>query len=283
VIGVVLVAAHQDTIIHFEDGTLRGLPKEFQPATFDVDKKILTISGKVLQFPDSLKALFPDDRPVDRLGDTTPVRGIPYELQFSASWYHGPSLLPPYLQITITPKNRDFHSEILIDIESLAFLKAHVFLKISETRTDAIPVLIVQPKTAKRGPDDWLSIIGKWSAHPLIVEITKNQLTATLSGVELEYPKGTIRPIKPGLMSLKLPSGVEENFIYERKGDILELGFLRAPGIGLARLGSPADEAYQRRNQPVEQGGADQPATKPTDKPPVKDQPSTPTSKDAPR
>jgi hypothetical protein len=33
----------------------------------------------------------------------------------------------------------------------------------------------------------------------------------------------------------------------------------------------------------VEQAGADQPATKPADKPPVKDQPSTPTSKDLPR
>jgi len=33
----------------------------------------------------------------------------------------------------------------------------------------------------------------------------------------------------------------------------------------------------------IEQAGADQPATKPADKPPVKDQPSTPTSKDGPR
>jgi hypothetical protein len=33
----------------------------------------------------------------------------------------------------------------------------------------------------------------------------------------------------------------------------------------------------------AEQAGADQPATKPADKSPVKDQPSTPTSKDAPR
>ncbi len=32
-----------------------------------------------------------------------------------------------------------------------------------------------------------------------------------------------------------------------------------------------------------EQAGADQPATKPADKPPVKDQPSAPTSKDSPR
>jgi hypothetical protein len=34
---------------------------------------------------------------------------------------------------------------------------------------------------------------------------------------------------------------------------------------------------------PAEQAGAGQPATKPADKPPLKDQPSTPTSKDAPR
>jgi hypothetical protein len=33
----------------------------------------------------------------------------------------------------------------------------------------------------------------------------------------------------------------------------------------------------------AEQAGTDQPATKPADKPPVKDQPSTPTSKDGPR
>jgi len=35
--------------------------------------------------------------------------------------------------------------------------------------------------------------------------------------------------------------------------------------------------------KPAEQAGADQPATQPADKPPVKDQPSTPTSKDGPR
>ena len=37
------------------------------------------------------------------------------------------------------------------------------------------------------------------------------------------------------------------------------------------------------QKQEAQQAGADQPATKPADKPPVKDQPSTPTSKDCPR
>jgi hypothetical protein len=254
VIGVLPLAGHQDTPIMFEGGALRGLPKEFEPAAFDLDKKTITISGKVLQFPESLQALFPDDRRVDQFGEPNPVKGIPFDLKFSASWYHGPSLLPPYLLIAITPKNRDFTSEILIDIESVAILKAHVFLRISESRTEAVPVQIEKQKPPDRRPDDWLSIIGKWHAADVIVEVTKDKITATRDGLELDYPKGTIRPVEPGVMALKLPSGVEEEFIYERKGDILELGFQRAPGVGLARLGSPADQACQRRNEPVESG-----------------------------
>ena len=42
-------------------------------------------------------------------------------------------------------------------------------------------------------------------------------------------------------------------------------------------------EAANPTNKKGEQPGADQPATKPADKDPVKDQPSTPTSKDGPR
>ena len=177
-LGVAPVAAHQDTPIQFKDGKLLGLPKEFQPATFDLNKKLLAISGKSLQFPDSLQALFPDDRREDLLGEPNPVKGIPFDLNFSASWYHGPSFLPPYLLISITPKGRDFRSEILIDIESVAFLEAHVFLKVSDERTDVVPVLIDKPTTQKREPNDWLSIIGKWRAGSTIVEITKERILA---------------------------------------------------------------------------------------------------------
>jgi hypothetical protein len=45
----------------------------------------------------------------------------------------------------------------------------------------------------------------------------------------------------------------------------------------------PVSRRPNLESKDVEQAGADQPATKPADKPPVKDQPSTPTSKDAPR
>lgn len=252
-IGVAPLVAHQDTPIQLKDGKLIGLPKEFQPAAFDLEKKTLTISGKALPFSHSLQSLFPADRSVDEFGFQNAVKGIPYELKFSASWYHGPSLLPPYLLIKITPDDRDFRTEILVDIESVAILEARVFLKISEERTEVVPVLIDKPPSPKPSPDDWLTIIGKWRAGGTIFEITKDRIQATESGEIFDYPKGEISPKGPGVMSLKLSSGVVEDFRYERKGDILELSFQRAPGVGLARLGSPADEACQRRNKEAEQ------------------------------
>ena len=66
-------------------------------------------------------------------------------------------------------------------------------------------------------------------------------------------------------------------------------------GLGIVRGGSfatftPESKAWFQKwltdhgfTPEGEQAGADQPATKPADKPPVQDQPSTPTSKDAPR
>ncbi len=255
-IAVATSAAHTDTPIQLKDGALRGLPKEFLPAAFDLDSKILTVAGKKLQLPDSLIALFPDGRGVDQFGEPNPVEGIPYELEFSASWYHGPSLLPPYLLIKITPKDRDFRSEILVDIESVAFLEAHVFLSVSKKRTEVVPVLIEEPKLPKEDVDDWLSIIGKWHAHDLIVEITKDEIQATQFGKLVDYPKGKIAPIEPGVMSLSLPSGGKEIFVYQRKGDILELSFQRAAGVNLAKLGSAADKASQRRNESAEQDAA---------------------------
>jgi hypothetical protein len=67
-------------------------------------------------------------------------------------------------------------------------------------------------------------------------------------------------------MTLELPSGGEEVFGYERKGDILMMSFQRAAGVGLVRLGSAADKAYQRRTETAEQDGAGQPATRPESK-----------------
>lgn len=121
-----ILAAHQDTPLKFEGGKITGLPEKYQPASFDRQKKILTIAGKSLIFPEILHKLFTDDRVAELFGDPVPVKGHPYRLKFSASWYHlelSPEL-PPYMLIRIEPDDRDYAFELLIDMDRLRFIRA---------------------------------------------------------------------------------------------------------------------------------------------------------------
>jgi hypothetical protein len=117
--------AHEDTPLKLEDGKITGLPKKYQPATFDRKEKILSIAGKRLLFPKVLHALFTDDRVDELFGDPLPVKGHPYQLKFSASWYHEADVLPPYMLIRIEPKDRDYAFELLIDMDRLTFIEAN--------------------------------------------------------------------------------------------------------------------------------------------------------------
>ena len=120
-----VLSGHQDTLLKFEDGKITGLPEKYQPASFDRQKKILTIAGKSLTFPETLHALFTDDRVDELFGDPLPVKGHPYKLKFSASWYHGDfARLPPYMLIRIEPEDRDYAFELLIDMDRLRFIRA---------------------------------------------------------------------------------------------------------------------------------------------------------------
>jgi len=122
-------AAHQDTVLKLSEGVLTGLPKKYEPAKFDLSRKVLTIGGKELRFPAVLHRLFPDDHIAAPYGDPVVIKGTPYELAFSASWYHDLSGLPPYLSIRIAPKNRDFAFEILIDLDTLKFIRVEANIK----------------------------------------------------------------------------------------------------------------------------------------------------------
>ena len=239
--------AHQDTVIRFDKGDLLGLPKEFQPAKFDRDKKILTISGKELAFPTVLKELFADfnaeNVDADHKGD-----GSAYELQFAASWYHGPSLLPPYMLIKIIPKRRDFRFEILVDIESISFIRANVVLPMSNKQSAFIPIALQAEKAKKQIPKNWHDILGEWRSEAMVIKITNKEIKSTEDGKSLDYPSGSISPVRPGVMLLKNPGKNDEEFLYELDGDIIEFIFERTGGIGMARLGSPADKTWQRRN-----------------------------------
>ncbi len=123
-----VLSAHQDTPLKLENGKITGLPEKYQPASFDRKKKVLTIAGKSLMFPEVLGQLFTDPY-IDEgpFGDEQiPIEGHPYMLKFTASWYHedwAPGL-PPYMLIRIEPEGCDYAFELLIDIDRLKFLSA---------------------------------------------------------------------------------------------------------------------------------------------------------------
>lgn len=107
--------AHSDRVIRLSGTNLVGLPKRYSPATFDVDRKEIVIGTQRLTLAGPLKRFFPND--------------IPYKLEISASWYHDPNLLPPYLCLAILPEDRDFKYEILLNLDSLEVIYAHVLVR----------------------------------------------------------------------------------------------------------------------------------------------------------
>jgi hypothetical protein len=107
------LSAHEDVLITLKDGRLEGLPEQYQPAHFDEEKKVLRIAKHEMVFPPYLESLFPKE------GN--------YQLRFTSSWYHGDfGGLPPYLNLQITPKNRDFGYNILFDLNSLQVIWINV-------------------------------------------------------------------------------------------------------------------------------------------------------------
>ena len=45
--------------------------------------------------------------------------GLPHDLKLTASAYHDPKILPPYLAITIQPKGKDFAYQLLLNLDTL--------------------------------------------------------------------------------------------------------------------------------------------------------------------
>jgi hypothetical protein len=98
--------AHVNTIIDVKDKTLVGLPKQYSPAELDLEAFRLRIGQHVVQFPSLLKTFFTRQ---------------PYDLQVSASWYHDnpDGSAPPYLNLEITPKGRDYTYIVSFALDTL--------------------------------------------------------------------------------------------------------------------------------------------------------------------
>lgn len=82
--------AHKDTALAIEkDGTIRGLPKKYQPASLKVrpDSLVLRVANNMISIPPCSARRFQLQKAM---------------VEASASWYHdGRSGLPPYIQISI--------------------------------------------------------------------------------------------------------------------------------------------------------------------------------------
>ncbi len=91
---------HQDRIFNVsDDGTIEGLPDEYQPARVVVAPSAdgvaveLTLSGKALTLPSCLGNLF--------------LLPPSENMSLSGSWYHSRSTLPPYLNVLLPQKSKE--------------------------------------------------------------------------------------------------------------------------------------------------------------------------------
>lgn len=111
---------HEDTLLQIdENGNIIGLPKEFSPAKFDLNKKILRIKDKEIVFPKCLTYYFEEHK--------NP------KLNLSASWYHSKEIMPYYLNFDISDKSVNYGYTVLIDLETLELI--YVTKSISEGNT----------------------------------------------------------------------------------------------------------------------------------------------------
>jgi len=97
--------AHQDKIIELNNGKLVGLPDQYQPAYFDLEKKSLQIGTNRIIFPPCVTTYFPNSEK--------------YKLLITSSWYHSSELLPPYIVFHIRPQNRDYNYELVFELDTL--------------------------------------------------------------------------------------------------------------------------------------------------------------------
>jgi len=140
---------------------------------------------------------------------------------------------------------------------------------------------IVLPPTAEKHLLSSMGFVKVVAIHKLVYD--RRQHSFDYLGIDGEY---------------EMPPGGFEGVYYHtfilrkraKDRDWSQAVIFRSETVSLAGLFDLNDKDFQKALiearkvvEKAEQAGADQPATKPADKPQVKDQPSTPTSKDLPR
>jgi len=121
-----VVLAHEDTLITLKGTALVGLPAKYAPAEFDEKAFRLRVGGHAITLHPFLQTLF----------------YFPHDLHISASWYHDPKILPPYILLRIQPKTRQFQYEILFNLESLKLIHVEIRLEHEDRSTQNLELAI---------------------------------------------------------------------------------------------------------------------------------------------
>jgi len=107
--------AHQDMVLQVSrQGEVQGTPERFGPIHIDRDLPVVRIGVREVTLPECVAQHF------------RPRHGK--HMQVSASWYHDPAVLPPYLSVSFAAdKKRSWHSNtFLFDLETGALIQVRV-------------------------------------------------------------------------------------------------------------------------------------------------------------
>ncbi|TXE11854.1 hypothetical protein FUA26_07260 [Seonamhaeicola algicola] len=100
---------HKDSILQIDDkGNILGLPKEFNPSKFNLDKKRLLIKDKEIIFPECICNYFEQYKNK--------------KITLLASWNHSKEIMPYYLSFDISDKNSNHGYRIFVDLETLELI-----------------------------------------------------------------------------------------------------------------------------------------------------------------
>ena len=100
--------AHQDRIIRLSGDKFEGLPPKYQTASFSIKDRRIGLGPVSVIVPECIWKRFGNVKEAD--------------LRFQASWYHDPSILPPYIMMSIgrTPGKTGY--ELLLNLDTLAVI-----------------------------------------------------------------------------------------------------------------------------------------------------------------
>jgi hypothetical protein len=111
--------AHQDTIIRFVGYSLEGLPENYQPATFVIEKKRIKIGANAVTIPECLwKYLEPSEKK---------------KIRITSSWYHSSESLPPYINFSVVESNTDNRFGLVLNLNTLEIIFFEKETKTSDT------------------------------------------------------------------------------------------------------------------------------------------------------